>query len=204
MNKLPKEKRDKLILVIMGTLGAVGLLYTFVLSAQQDRMYTLQAQIAGVQDKLDKAERVVRSADTINEDLAASRAELQRRQADMAPQGQYYVWFLKLLDTFRKEQRLQPHFILDVTQPEFAPVGLVPQFPYQAGYFGVRVSGRFHEIGQFFASLENKYPYMRVQSVKLQPAGAGRADQQSVQGGDSGQRIIAEFKIVTLFNPGTT
>ena len=122
----------------------------------------------------------------------------------MAPTGQYYYWFLKMLDGFRAEQKLESNFILDVTQPEFAKVGLIPEFPYEAGLFGVRVNGQYHEIGRFFAELENKFPFMRIQDVKLQP--------QVVQpGGESGtlvpratDKIIAEFKIVTLFNPGTT
>ena len=101
------------------------------------------------------------------------------------------------MDGLRQEADLDSHFILDVTQPEFASVGLIPNFPYQAGLFGVRVSGRYQEIGRFFADLENKYPYMRVQDVRMQP--------QVIQNSPGApDEVIAEFKIVTLFNPGTT
>lgn len=202
MNKLSKEKREKLILTIIGICGVLGLLYTFVLGAQKDELRKLEAQLTGVQDKLAKAERLVRNAESIQEELAVNRAELEKRQAEMAPSGQYYYWFLKMLDGFRQEEKLDNNFILDVTQPEFASVGLIPDFPYQAGYFGVRVTGQFQEIGRFFAGLENKYPYMRIQNVKLQPQIAQNPGSEAGTPAAT-DKIIAEFKIVTLFNPGT-
>ena len=224
MNKLSKEKKERLILVVMGLCGTLGILYTFVIGSQKDELAALNSKLVAVQDKLSKAERMVRNAPTIQEDLTSARAELQQRQADMAPQGQYYYWFLKLLDGFRQEQGLEPNFIMDVTQPEFTTVGLLPKFPYNAGYFGVRVSGQYQEIGKFFADLENRFPYMRIQSVRLQPMtgeisaalqgataqlGGGQAADQGAAAvpattNPQGQKkIIAEFKIVTLFNPGT-
>lgn len=221
MNKLSKEKKERLILVLMAVCGLLGVLYTFVVGGQKDELAALNGKMAAVQDKLAKAERLVRNADTINAELAKMKSELQARQEYMAPQGQYYYWILKLLDGFRQELRLDANFIMDVTQPETGSVGLLPKFPYNAGFFGVRVNGQFQEIGRFFAELENRFPYMRIQSVRLQPftgdnapiaqglsAQASAAADISQPTPDAavrsqGQKIIAEFKIVTLFNPGT-
>ena len=222
MTKLSKEKKERLILVVMGLGGLLLVLYTMVIGGQKDELLALNGKLAIVQDKLAKAERMVDNADTIETELTNLRAELKARQEFMAPQGQYYIWFFKLLDGFRQELRLEPNFIMDVTQPEIGTVGMLPKFPYNAGFFGVRVSGQFQEIGRFFAELENRYPYMRIQSVRLQPFAfdntgttAGVAPQNeavaaaikqpapAVAGRSQGQKIIAEFKIVTLFNPGT-
>ena len=215
MSKLSKEKKEKLILTVIGVLGALGLLYTFGVGAQNDQIKTLNSRLTAVEGELFKAERLVKNAGGLEEELKAVRAELAARQVDMAPQGNYYAWVLKLLDGFRQEQRLSPNFIMDVTQPEVTTVGLLPKFPYNAGYFGVRVSGEFHEIGRFFAEFENRFPYMRIQSVKLTPfvqiestgtatTPAPPAASPLPSGGAGGRKILAEFKIVTLFNPGTT
>src|SRR5690606_1846020 len=77
--------------------------------------------------------------------------------------------FLKLVDQFRKDEKLDNSFIVDITMPEFSEAGLLPKFPYKAASFGLRVNGQFHDIGRFVANLENAYPYFRVQNVRLAP-----------------------------------
>jgi Tfp pilus assembly protein PilO len=215
MNKLSKEKRDKLILVCIGVVAVVGLLYTFVLGAQKDSLATLQTQIAGSQSKLAKAEAALRTADTIEAMLAETRQQVETRQEKMAPQGQYYYWFLKLVDQFRKDEKLDNGFIVDITMPEFVEAGLLPKFPYKAASFGLRVNGKFHDIGRFIADLENTFPYFRVQNVHLAPNTVTPASTatQSVESLLSGQsatpdllpetKLVAELRIVTLIKPGT-
>src|SRR5262245_40730828 len=119
MNKLSKDKRDKLILTALLFIGMAGVLYTFVIGAQKDRLATLGKQILIMRDKLSKAERLVKSAPMIEADMKESQKRLDVRQEQMAPQGQYYYWFLKLMDQFREQEKLNPNFIIDITQPEF-------------------------------------------------------------------------------------
>ena len=207
MNKLSKEKRDRFILTCIVILGILGVLYTFVLGAQKDELATLQTRITGLQDKLSKAERLQRNAATIESSLTQSLEVLEAKQQDMAPQGQYYYWFLKLLDGFRKQEGLDTNFIIDITQPEFGGAGLLPGFPYQTATFGVRLSGDFQDAGRFIAALENEFPYFRVQNVRMSPQSAGLLilppGQQPVsEPGD--ERLIVELKVVTLIKPGTT
>src|SRR4051794_25256157 len=141
MNKLPKEKRDRLILTCLAIAGVLGLLYTFVLGAQKDTLARLELQIAGTQDKLTKAERLAHSAPIVEANLARTKSLLEAEQQNMAPQGQYYYWFLQLLDNYRKKENLEPSFVVDLTQPEFIEAGLLPKFPYKAASFGVRLNG---------------------------------------------------------------
>jgi Tfp pilus assembly protein PilO len=171
VNKIGKDKRDKLILTCLAILGVLGILYTFVLGAQKDKLSTLQGQIASTKDKLSKADRLVRSAEMIQTRLAENQKNLDARQDNMAPQGQYYYWFLQLLDQFRKKEELETSFIIDLTQPEFVDAGLLPKFPYKAASFGVRLNGHFQEVGKFIADLENSFPYLRVQNIKIVPQG---------------------------------
>jgi hypothetical protein len=217
MNKLSKEKRDKLILVCIGLIAVIGVLYTFVLGAQKDSLATLQSQITGAQSKLAKAEASLRAADTIEAALNENRKLIDVRQEKMAPQGQYYYWFLKLVDQFRKDEKLDSSFIVDISMPEFVEAGLLPKFPYKGASFGLRLNGEFHEIGKFIASLENTFPYFRVQTIKLSP---NKVPQSTLLGQANTAvsplspltspmepivpetKLVADVKIVTLIKPG--
>lgn len=205
MNKLPKDKKDRLIIIAIAVLGVVGMIYTFVIAAQKDTLSVLSVQSTGLRDKVAKADRLVRSADTLSERLAVVRKELDSHQADMAPQGQYYYWFLKLLEQFRANEGLETSFIIDITQPEFGEAGLLPRFPYKAAVFGVRASGHYKELGRFFADLENTYPFLRVQNVKLTPPTIAQiADSQNAGSTAPLEKLNAEFKVVTLIKPGNS
>jgi len=210
MNKLSKDKRDKLILVCIGVVAVLGLLYTFVLGAQKDKLGTIAGQISGAQSKLAKAEQLVRAADAIETSLTENRKLVEVRQEKMAPQGDYYNWFLKLVDQFRKDEKLDNGFIVDITMPEFIEAGLLPKFPYKAASFGLRVNGQFHDIGRFVANLENNFPYFRVQNVRLSPnpvnINAAAQSQLTVLGGTLPMpetKLVAELRVVTLIKPGS-
>jgi hypothetical protein len=203
VNKLSKDKRDKLVLTCLGILGVLGVLYTFVLGAQKDTLNTLENQISSTGAKLAKAEALVRGAGTIETRLVQSKTLLEAKQENMAPQGQYYYWFLQLLDLFRKKEGFETNFILDLTQPEFTEVGLLPKFPYKAASFGVRLNGRFQEVGRFIADIENTYPYFRVQNIRLVPQGTLPGSLSS-QNAETDDKLTVEIRIVTLIKPGTT
>lgn len=206
MNKLSKEKRDKLILVCIGIVAVVAGLYTYVLGGQKERLANIQNQIAGTQGKLAKAQQALRAADTIEATLTENRALVEARQEKMAPQGQYYYWFLKLVDQFRKDENLDNGFIVDITMPEFVDAGLLPKFPYKAAAFGLRVNGQFHDIGRFVANLENSFPYFRVQQVHLQPNTVATPVTplgNAIAAPEPQTKLVAEIKIVTLIKPGT-
>jgi hypothetical protein len=209
MNKISKDKRDKVILSVLVFVGLAGLLYTFVLGAQKDRLASLQKQIVTAKDKLSKAERLVRNAPTIEASLKENQKLIDGRQETMAPQGQYYYWFLKLMDQFREDEKLNPVFIIDITQPEFIEAGIFPNFPYKAASFGMRLNGQFHDIGRFIADLENAYPYFRVQTVKMSPQrgnvlGGAAFLKEGPNNQMPGQNLVVEVRLVTLIRGGTT
>lgn len=199
MNKLSKEKRERLMLIAITTFVLLATLYFMVLGGQKTKLALLESQISSTSDKVDKAERLVRSADSIESNLAESRKAIDARQKDMAPAGHYY-WFLKLLDTFRAEEGLPTSFIVDITQADITEANLLPNFPYKAAVFGVRLNGRFHDVGRFLADLENKYPYFRVQNVQLQPEAMTQPGSNAI----NNQKLSVTIRVVALLKPGTT
>jgi len=210
MNKLPKDKRDKLILISVAIVAVLSILYVFVLGAQKDKLTLLNAQVFSAKDKLGKAERLVKSSGTIETRLAERKQQLDLREKDMAPTGQYYYWFFQLLEEFRKKEGLASSFVVDIsTQPELSELALLPKFPYRAATFTVHVNGRFQDLGRFLADFENNYPYFRVLNVQLSPEnissnptfgslGASQAP------GPSEPHIGMQFKVVTLIKPSAT
>jgi Tfp pilus assembly protein PilO len=209
MNKISKDKRDKVILSVLVFVGLAGLLYTFVLGAQKDRLAALHKQIITAKDKLSKAERLVRSAASIEVSLKENQKLIDNRQETMAPQGQYYYWFLKLMDQFRAEQKLSAVLIVDIMQPEFIEAGILPNFPYKAACFGIRLNGQFHDVGRFIADLENTYPFFRVQSVKMSPQrssllGGAAAVKDVLNAQGPTDNLVVEVRVVTLIRGATT
>ncbi len=213
MNKLSKDKRDKLILICIGFAAVLGVLYTFVLGSQKNSLAQVQTQITGAQSKLSKAEIALKSADTIEANLGENKKIIEGRQVKMAPQGDYYNWFFKLVDQFRKDEKLDTGFIVDLTMPESVEAGLLPKFPYKAASFGLRVNGHFHDIGRFIASLENNFPYFRVQNVRLAHAppqapvatipGLAGLPGVEPEAPIENTKLVAELRIVALIKPGT-
>lgn len=207
--KLSKDKRDKLILTCLTSIGLAGILYTFVLGAQKDRLATIHRQLLTGRDKLEKAERLIKSKDRFDEDVATNQKTLDEREASMAPSGQYYYWFLKLMDQFREQEKLSAAFIIDITQPEFIEAGLVPKNPYKAASFGIRLAGTYQDIGRFIADIENAFPYFRIQNIKMVPQGTAfpaAASKQAVSPVPSArnENLVVEVRIVTLIRGGTT
>src|SRR5262245_43327698 len=112
MSKMSKDKRDKMVLCGLLFLGIAGALYTFVLVAQKDRLAALNNQVMSSKDKLSKAERLVRSSSMIEANLQQKRKALDQLQENMAPEGQYYYWFLKLVEQFRTTEKLDSSFVM--------------------------------------------------------------------------------------------
>jgi hypothetical protein len=145
--------------------------------------------------------------------LGENKKIIEGRQVKMAPQGDYYNWFFKLVDQFRKDEKLDTGFIVDLTMPESVEAGLLPKFPYKAASFGLRVNGQFHDIGRFIASLENNFPYFRVQNVRLAHAppqapvatipGLAGLPGVEPEAPIENTKLVAELRIVALIKPGT-
>jgi Tfp pilus assembly protein PilO len=211
MNKLSKDKRDKLILISFAVLAVIGVLYLFVLGAQKDKLYVLGTQIVTAKDKLGKAERLVKNADSIELSLVKLRQQLDTREKDMAPTGQYYYWFLKLLEEFRKQEGFENSFVVDITQPEFGEVGVLPKFPYRAATFTVHVNGHYQDLGRFLADFENEFPYFRVLNVQLAPETAnannpsfGNLGTQPQPLAPPEQKVSMQLKVITLIKSAAT
>ena len=203
MNKLLKEKRDKLVLVALATAAALAALYLLVVSAQKTALDEYADRTELAKEKLAKAERWLRLAPGIQTRLTSCRSELEQKQANMAPVDKF-KWFYNTLDQFRTKHRVK---LVDITrEPEIGDVGVLPKFPYQAASFGVKLNARFHDLGVFLAEFENSFPDMRVQNLEIEPEGGvrtmnGKELVVAERRGAASENLSITMRVITLIKP---
>lgn len=202
MNKLTKEKRDRLILVVLVTAAVLGAMYLLIVSAQRTALEECIAKIDSEQQKLEKAERWLRMAPGIETRLSACRGELDSKQEGMAPVDKF-KWFYNTLETFLARHNVK---LVDITrEPELGEAGVLPKFPYKAATFGVKLMAPFHDFGRFLADFENQFPYMRVQNLEMEPEAESRVldGSSAIPSRLAGSReaLAITMRVVTLVKP---
>ena len=194
MKNLPKEKRDQLILVAIGTVVCVLALWYVVIKTQKKTLERIAKETVEEQNKVANAERLVSSTAEIQKKLDGSVQELKAIEDGMAS-GDMYSWIILTINKFRADRKVDiPQFSREVP----TEVGVLPKFPYHAALFNVRGTAYFHDLGKFLADFENTFPYIRVQNLELEPASAS----SSTSTGDS-EKLAFRMEIVTLVNPNT-
>src|SRR5882724_13178021 len=166
MARLSKEKRNRLILVIIMTIAiGIGLWYG-IISTRKEALEEVKARISAAIDKLEKAKTLVKQTDKAEAQLAAAMYKLRLVEDSMASGVDHYTWAIHLLDQARARHEVR---IIETTRPVKGDVGLLAQFPYQAAIFTVRGTGHYHDFGKFLADFENSFPYFRVQNLSMAP-----------------------------------
>jgi hypothetical protein len=195
MARLSKEKRDKLILVTMGTIAVVAGLWYGVIKTRNEALIDVQARRAKAIDKLEKARRVISSGVQSEAAMQTATNQLKTVEDTMAS-GDLFTWSYRFLDQAKAGQEVS---FVDVGRPGRGDVGMLAQFPYEAAIFTVRGDAYYHDFGKFLADFENKHPYFRVQNMTLTPAseGAGGTD----GGGESKLTFKLDFVCLVRPNP---
>jgi Tfp pilus assembly protein PilO len=163
-SKLPVEKRNKLILVGVGTLLVAGAFYSFVISPQNQNLVRLASKKLDVQASQRRVLDAVRRASAIEAELASARKALAEAEADIAS-GDLYSW---VINTFRQFKAAYK-----VNIPQFSPLGaitevnLLPNVPYKQASLSLAGTAHFHDLGRFLADLENQFPHFRVANLSL-------------------------------------
>ena len=192
MKNLPKEKRDRLILVCLGTLAIVVGLYYGLITNQQKSLAEMAKKQVEEANKLKKGQKLASSTMQIEKSLEAADAKLKAIEGRM-PSGDMYSWIILTVNTFKENYQVDiPQFSREVP----SEVGMYAQYPYRAATFNLRGTAHFHEFGRFVADFENTFPYMRIQNIELDPASATAANAQSDQ-----EKLAFKMEIVTLVNP---
>jgi Tfp pilus assembly protein PilO len=199
MKNLPKEKRERLILVVLLTVTVVAGIYYLVVKTQRNSLETLTREISEQKMKVAHAEQLIASVPKIRHGLDAANRTVAHIEEGMAS-GDMYAWVIQTVGRFGAERNVDiPQFSREVT----APVGMFAKFPYKAAIFNIRGNAYYHDLGQFLADFENSFPYFRVQNFEMEPATSSAANNAAAGGATSPEqeKLAFRLEIVTLINP---
>jgi Tfp pilus assembly protein PilO len=194
MKHLPKEKRDRLILLCLGTLAVMAGLYYGLITTQEKSLEEMAKKQVDQENKLQSAQRLANSTSQIQKSLEGSLSRLKAIESTMAS-GDMYSWIILTVNSFKENYRVDiPQFSREV-QTE---VGMFGRFPYRAVVFHLRGTAFYHDFGRFVADFENAFPYMRLQNLEMEPIVASTANAQNDQ-----EKLAFKFEIVALINPNS-
>jgi hypothetical protein len=194
MKNLPKEKRDRIVLIALGALTIVVGLYYSLIGPQGKRLGEAARKKIEQEDRIASAERLVHSTPQVEKNLEQVTENLRAIENTMAT-GDMYSWAIQTINGFKENYEIEiPQFSREVA----TEVGMFPRFPYKAVAFHLRGSARYRDLGRFVADFENSFPYMRIQNIELDPAGAS-----SATGGAAGpkERLAFKLEVVALVKP---
>jgi len=191
INKIPKEKRNKVVLVWVMTLMVVSAWVFVVLSWQLDEKHHAtqnyeqrQGQFVAMTNKLNQTE-------LIQLKLAESEDALGALETHMVT-GDPYSWTLDALSKFKQGYDIDlPQF----GQPNVTDNTLLPKFPYRQVALTVAGTAYFHDLGMFVADFENHFPFARIINLDVAPNSAvGTTDREK-------EKLSFKMDVVFLVKP---
>jgi hypothetical protein len=188
MNKLPKVKRDHLILVGMGTLLALVAIGYGLIRPQYATISEINKQIDSKRDDLQKMEYTIKNADSISAQLEDLTDTLTQAESDMAS-GDPASWIYDTIRNFKGKYKVD---ISVKGQLATGPVDLLPKFPYKQLKVTVGGTAYYHDLGKFIADFENAHPHARIANLDLVPADGP---------GDNNEKLVIKMDIIALINP---
>jgi len=197
LKKLPKEKKNQLILVVVGTLAVMGGLGFGLIKYQYGNLTRLAQRRVAAEHKLERMQEEVKFGDRIETELTADRKVLATTEDDLAS-GDLYAWVINTIRRFKIGYKVE--------LPQFSPIGpttdvnFLPNFPYKQAAITVAGTAHFHDFGKFLADFENEFPHIRVLNLRVD-ATAGPNSAAAVS--EDQEMVTFNMEIVTLVKPST-
>jgi Tfp pilus assembly protein PilO len=166
MKRLPPEKRNMLIVVIVATLALIALVYFFLIAPQNAESLKLAASTNFELTKLQQIKKIIKQADATATTAGEIAVVLNGAEEDTAS-GDLFAWTYDTIRQFKVGRHVE---ITTIGQPVQSDEDLLPNFPYKQIKFQILGNGYYHDIGKFAADLENKYPHMRIVNLTIDTA----------------------------------
>jgi hypothetical protein len=189
MNRMPKDKRARIVLVVLGTLVAGAVVWVTLIRPLQDKAAQVARKIEDSRSKVELGHKNLSSSNQVAAALAAASDQLGKAEATMAS-GDLYAWMIQTMNRFKTPYGVD---IPQISREIPSEVGVFPNFPYRAAVFVVRGTGYYHDFGKFLADFENSFPYIRVQNLELDSMGGGRVEDP--------EKLQFKMELVTLVRP---
>jgi len=192
MNKMSQQKRTQLMGVLALTVLSLAGIWFSLISAQKDKLEQISTRKARLQKQFEQVNATMRNAQKIEADLAKASAELDKIEAGMAS-GDLYSWAINTIREFKLPYKVEIPQFSQIEGPRDAT--LLPHFPYKQAALSISGNAHFFDFGRFLADMENKFPYVRLVNMTLEPAGGTSAEPE---------RLTFKLDFVALVKPGNS
>ncbi len=166
MNFSPQQRRNFLILSVV-TVALLLALWFLLIAPARDRLKESSQAENSLSQKIAAKKQVIRNAEEVKTEFAASSRELSAIEAQMVS-GDPYLWIYKMLKEFEVPQKIE---FSKIDRPQSVELNLPINISYKTISFNVAGAATFHDLGTFLARFENSYPYIRIQHLEMEPAG---------------------------------
>lgn len=166
--KLSKDKRNQLVLVLVGTLAVIALMWWELIRPRYTALAQVFASQGVAENKLEEIQTAIKHANTTAAELTNVTQTLSDAENDMAA-GDLYSWTYNKIRLFKSQYQVD---IPEIGHPDVGPVDLFSSFPFQQVRFTITGTAYYHDLGEFIADFENTYPHIRVVNLQIQPADA--------------------------------
>ncbi|MGB7746445.1 MAG: hypothetical protein WBN75_04080 [Verrucomicrobiia bacterium] len=185
MKKLPKEKRNQLIIVVIVTVAILSLIGFGLIRSQFASISQIKNDKAAADSRLQSIKNTIKTADAIASELTEVTNALLHSEEDMAS-GDLYSWTYDTIRRFKLPYKVE---IPEIGHPKIANVDLLPSFPYKQIEFTINGTAYYHDLGKFIADFENNFPHSRMVRLTIEP------------GGDNSEKLLFRMEIITLMKP---
>ena len=190
-SKLPKEKRNQLILISLVTLVALTALGFGLIKHQYENLASLAATKTEAEQKFVQMQEQIKRADRVEAELADARTVITNLEAGMAPSGDSYSWIINTVRAFKGAYKVEIPQFSPISNP--SDVNLLAKFPYKQVTLTVAGTAHYHDLGKFLADFENEFPHIRLVNLDIQV-------NPSPAAGDA-EKLVFKVDIVTLVKP---
>ncbi len=163
--KLPKEKRNQLVLVVIGTLAVLGALGFGLVKYQYENLGSYVVKQVAAEAELKKMEEAVKRSQLVESVFTEASQTLAAEEAKMAS-GDLYSWMYGAVRRFQKNYKVEIPQLSPISTP--APVNLLPTYPYKQATMQIGGTAHYHDLGQFVADFENEFPLIRVVNLTVE------------------------------------
>jgi len=187
--RLSSEKRNKLIGVGVLTAGLLGLIWYFLIGAQEDALRNIAQQTRDCTKQRQDIRSAIGSATKIEADYDTATQKLASIEQEIAT-GDLYSWFYNTIKNFKAAYHVD---IPDFSNVAEEDTTLLYKFPYKQVRITVSGSAYFNDFGHFVADFENRFPHMRIENISLEPVNGGEREADR-------ERLNFKMDIIALVN----
>jgi hypothetical protein len=164
-SKLSKEKRNHLILVVIGTLAVLSGLGFGLIKAQREALVQAEARQVTARAKLKEMEETVKRAGLVESVQTQVAQMLSEKEAVMAADD-LYSWMYNAVRRFQKGYKVEIPQLSPISTP--VAVNLLADVPYKQATMQIGGTAHYHELAQFITDFENTFPLMRVVNLTIE------------------------------------